>query len=206
MILHYDTETTGLPVAGQPSEHPGQPHIVSLSAALDDAQGVTRRVMSVIVSPVGYRLEDFPEAQKIHGITTETADRYGIDLTHALAMFESMVSQAHVLSAFNHHFDHKLLKIACARTGNADLRAEIATKSSICTMEAAATYLTAKKRISLKNAYMELFKTEVPGAHTSLGDTFASRKIYRELVRIGFTMTPASLAEKVYDTPLAATA
>lgn len=208
MILHYDTETTGLPVNGVPSEDPRHPHIVSLSAILDDDSGETRRVLSVLVRPDGkYRLEDFPEAQKVHGITTDTAERFGVSLSEAMEAFESMVMNADVLSAFNHHFDHKLLKIACARLPNDGhttgdiLRKRIASKSAICTMESAAKALTGKTRISLKNAYFDLFKEDNKQAHRSLGDAYASRRIYYELKTRGALPEPKSLAEKEYATP-----
>lgn len=205
MILHFDTETTGLPVPGVPSDDPRHPHIVSLSAILDDDDGNQRRVMSVIVRPDGYRLEDFPEAQNVHGITTDIATKYGVPLMDALEQFGNMLLPETVMSAFNHHFDHKLLKIACARCedkeyGN-DLRRNLALMSAVCTMEAAATALNGKKRISLKNAHFELFKEEARGAHTSLGDTYSSRRIYYELKKRGAVMEPKSLAEKEYAMP-----
>lgn len=36
-ILFYDTETNGLPLWREPSNHPGQPHITQLAAELCDA-------------------------------------------------------------------------------------------------------------------------------------------------------------------------
>jgi len=205
MLLHYDTETTGIPIAGQPSEHPGHPHIVSLSAVLDDDQGVARRVMSVIVKPNGYRLEDFPEAFNVHGITTDVAMKYGVDLADALEQFINLARFADVLSSFSHHFDFKLLKIGCARilptVGNA-WREYLETKASICTMETAAHHLIGRKRISLKNAFFEFFKTEIQkGKHGSLPDAYASRKIYYELKERGWLPPPTPLTRKVYDTP-----
>ena len=48
----YDTETTGLPLFREPSEHPGQPHLVQLAAALVDLD--TRETVAsldVVVRP-----------------------------------------------------------------------------------------------------------------------------------------------------------
>lgn len=213
MILFYDSETTGIPISGVPSEDPRHPHIVSLSAILDDEQGITRRVMSAIVQPNGFRTEDLPEAFKVHGITTETAEKYGRTLESVMAEFADIMIDADVLSAFNHHFDHKLLKIACARMPNdghytgADIREMISRRSAICTMESAANHLIGKKRISLKNAYFEMFKEEIQtGHHGSLEDTMASRRIYYALKAAGALMEPKSLVEKEYATPYVATA
>ena len=40
LAIFYDTETTGIPLFSEPSEHPGQPHIVQLAACLVDQQGL----------------------------------------------------------------------------------------------------------------------------------------------------------------------
>lgn len=56
-ILFYDTETSGLPLFHEPSEHPDQPHIVQLGACLVDPD--TRRVIStidLIVRPDGWEI------------------------------------------------------------------------------------------------------------------------------------------------------
>lgn len=68
----FDTETTGLPLFKEPSEHPGQPHIVQLGACLVDLD--SREVLStldVMIKPDGWLIPDKVDA--IHGITTEKA-------------------------------------------------------------------------------------------------------------------------------------
>jgi DNA polymerase-3 subunit alpha len=212
MILHKDFETTGIPVGGVPSNDPRHPWPVSLSAVLDDADGNIIGQMSVIIKADGrYKLEDFPEAQKVHGITTEQAESEGVQLEDALDQFAALMEKATIISAFNRHFDEKLFKIGCARyrskEGAGDvgemLRQQMEAKQGCCTMEAAAQFLIGKKRISLKNAYFELFKEETQTGqfHGSLSDTMASRRIYWELVKRGAAMGVKSLARKEYDTP-----
>lgn len=214
MILHFDFETTGFPIPGAPSSDPRHCKPVSLSAALDDANGIARRTMSMIVRPEGYALDDRtigddgkPTAFSIHGISNSTALKYGMPLNRVICDFVEMMHDATVISAFNTHFDEKIFKICCALLGNhgVPLREVMETKQSICTMEAAAANLIGKKRISLKNAYFEMFKQEIQlGHHGSLEDTMASRRVYWELVRRGHPMVPKSLAAKVYDTPYVA--
>lgn len=212
MIIFLDTETTGLNLHGVPSDDPRQPHIASLSAILDDDNGITRQVMSVLISPEGkYKLEDFPEAQKIHGITTERAEKYGWRLPKVLYELDDMARNAEILSGFNIFFDFKMIKIACAKFSASDpttseygeaIRNRLEEKSSICTMENAAANLIGKKRISLKNAYFEMFKEEIQlGHHGSLEDAMAARRVYYELKRRGHPMPPVSLARKEYDMP-----
>lgn len=216
MILHYDTETTGINLHGVPSNDPRQPHIVSLSAVLDDDQGVTRRVMSVIVRNSGIVIDERlmgddgkPTAFSIHGITNAMAEKFGVPLSDALMQFHQMCRPGTLLSGFNVLFDWKMIKIACARidaTAGEAMRQFFEDHiSTVCTMEAAASNLIGKKRISLKNAYFEMFKQEIQlGHHGSLEDTMASRRVYWELVRRGHPMVPKSLAAKVYDTPYVA--
>lgn len=216
MILHYDWETTGLFVHGVPSNDPKQPHGVSLSAVLDDDQGVVRRVMSVIVRPSGHTIDERlvgddgrPTAYSVNGISNALVGRFGVSLEAAMIGFAEMIEAAEVLSAFNHHFDHNFVKIGCARMPNdgsrtgEEIRALVATKSAVCTMESAAIHLIGKKRISLKNAYFDLFKeeTQTERYHGSLSDAMASRRIYWELKRRGALPDPKPLTEKVYDKP-----
>ena len=216
MILHYDWETSGLFINGVPSNDPKQPHGLSLSAVLDDDQGITRRVLSVLIKPHEFQVDERtvgddgrPTAYAVNGISNALLARYATSLERAMIEFAHMIEQADILSAFNHHFDHKFVKIGCARmpkdalrTGE-EIRALLATKSAVCTMEAAANHLIGKKRISLKNAYFELFKeeTQTERYHGSLSDAMASRRIYYELKRRGALPAPKPLAERAYDTP-----
>jgi DNA polymerase-3 subunit epsilon len=57
IAIFYDTETTGLPLFKEPSEHPDQPHIVQLAGCLVDLD--TRKTiasMDVIVKPDGWTI------------------------------------------------------------------------------------------------------------------------------------------------------
>jgi hypothetical protein len=75
--LVFDTETTGLPLFEQPSDHPDQPHLVQLGALLVDLD--TRRELAsvdLIVRPDGWVIGE--EVSKIHGITHELAMDVGV--------------------------------------------------------------------------------------------------------------------------------
>lgn len=212
MILHIDTETTGLNLHGIPSDDVRQPHMVSLSCVLDDAAGKTQAILSTLIIPEGHVIDERmagddggKTAFSIHGITNATAKRYGVPLHDVLADFGSMVRRADIISGFNIFFDFKMLKIGCARTGihGEKLRELMESRTGLCTMETAAAHLIGKKRISLKNAYFEMFKEEIQtGLHGSFEDVMASRRIYWELVRRGHPMEPKSLARKEYDAPM----
>jgi NAD(P)-dependent dehydrogenase (short-subunit alcohol dehydrogenase family) len=58
-VLFYDTETSGLPMFGQPSEHPDQPHVVQLGACLVDLDPwQTLATLDVMVRPEGWTIPD----------------------------------------------------------------------------------------------------------------------------------------------------
>lgn len=210
-MLTYDFETTGIPIPGQPSNHPAHPKPVSLSAILDDEDGVTRRVFSAIIKPEGWEIDERltdekgkPTAFSIHRITNAQAIKYGRPLVDVVADFIDMIMLTETMSAFNSHFDEKLFKISCHLIGSVgdNFRAVMETKQAICTMDAAANHLIGKQRISLKNAYFEMFhETTQDGAHGSLEDATAARRVFYELKRRGHTFKIKSLAAKEYDTP-----
>jgi DNA polymerase-3 subunit alpha len=212
MYLHIDCESTGLNVPGVPSEDPRQPHLASISAVLDDERGETQQILSVLVAPEGrYRLEDYPEAFKVHGITTAQAEKYGWRLPKVLYELDDMARNAEVISAYNIFFDFKLLKIACAKFSAMDkntseygvaIRDRLEAKSGICSMESAAQHLIGKKRISLANAHQDLFKSPARSGqyHGSMEDVMAHRRIFYELRARG-VLLPATPLKREYATP-----
>lgn len=120
--LFYDTETTGLPLFKEPSEHPDQPHIVQLAAALVDTD--SRDViasMDVIVRPDGWTIPD--EVAAVHGITTEHAADVGVPESLALSLFlELWAGRPRV--AHNEQFDARIIRIAQHRAGKLESELE----------------------------------------------------------------------------------
>ncbi|MEN4919407.1 3'-5' exonuclease [Achromobacter spanius] len=111
----YDTETTGLPLFNQPSEHPDQPHIVQLAAALVDLD--TRETVAsldVVVRPDGWIIPD--EVAAVHGITTEHAAAVGVPESLALSLFLELWGRRTRI-AHNEQFDARIIRIAQHRAG-----------------------------------------------------------------------------------------
>lgn len=111
--IFFDTETTGLPLFKEHSEHPSQPHIVQLAACLVDLD--TRKTiasMDVIVKPDGWTISD--EVAAIHGITTEHALDVGIPENVAVEMLLALWAQRTRI-AHNEQFDARIVRIACMR-------------------------------------------------------------------------------------------
>ncbi len=112
-VVFYDSETSGLPLWKQPSEHPDQPHIVQLGACLVDID--TRKVLStidVMCKPDGWLIPN--DVAEIHGITTEMAGDLGVPESLAVEMLLDMVSDRTRI-AHNESFDARIVRIACMR-------------------------------------------------------------------------------------------
>ena len=109
MILFFDTETTGLPNNwNAPVSDTGNwPRMVQLAFQLYDMNRTLIRSGSFLIKPDGYSIPS--DISRIHGITTERANREGKDLSLALLEFNSVVNSATLLVAHNMGFDEKII-------------------------------------------------------------------------------------------------
>lgn len=112
--LFYDTETSGLPDWHAPSEAPQQPHIVQIAAGLVDVESRAMiAAIDLIVAPDGWTIPD--EVVRVHGISTEIAQRYGVAELVALNTFLDLWSCADLRVAHNEPFDARIIRIALKR-------------------------------------------------------------------------------------------
>ena len=157
LAIFYDTETTGLPLFSEPSEHPGQPHIVQLAACLVDLD--TRNTiasMDVIIQPDGWTIPD--EVAAIHGITTEHAAAVGVPAKLALQLFLNLAT-GRLRIAHNEQFDARLVRIALLRHFNADVADEWKAGKSECTQILATPIVKAPPTAKMKAAGRHHFKS-----------------------------------------------
>ena len=179
MILFYDTETTGLPLFSEPSEHPEQPHIVQLAAALVDSK--TRKTVSsmdVIIKPWGWKIPE--EMTAIHGISHELAVNVGINLGEALSMFLSLLKNRKRV-AYNESFDSRIVRIAQHQTGfTEDALNEWKNGDKECAMRMAHKHvnLPKNKLPKLQEAYNHFFGVDFDGAHSAMADVNACIAVY----------------------------
>lgn len=197
MILFFDTETTGIPLRGKPSSDPGHARLVEFACILDDDQGNTRGVFSTIIKPNGFTVP--AEAAGVHGITTEIADRWGMDLLYALDTFDFMSRHAVQLVAHNPFFDFKMIKIECHRASRPDLRARLENVPQVDTMKPCTNICKILQKNprhaedwkwpKLEEAYGHFFGP-LPNAHRAIADVQACRRIYYQLVKLGVITSP----------------
>lgn len=182
--LIYDTETTGLPVWGEPSGDGVQPHLVQLAALLVDADTMEiLETMDVIVFPDGWEIPD--EVAEVHGITTEIAKEKGIPERDALEQFLALWNGCNRV-AFNRTFDQRIIRIALKRYSDEDTIDRWADKDSHeCAMLMAKPImkLPPKGRYGFKNprleqAYEHFTGKKLENAHNALADTAACMEVY----------------------------
>lgn len=192
MILFFDTETTGLVDSQMPLDWEGQPHLVQLAALLMEDDGTEHASMSVIIKPNGWTIPD--GAAKVHGITTELAERVGIPLESALVPFIGLRLNASVLCAHNIKFDAQIIKIAIER---ADFVYPMPPPVTMfCTMESASPIValpptermiaagyTKNKPPNLGECIRFFFDEEFVGAHDALVDVRACARVYFDIQR-----------------------
>lgn len=179
LALVYDTETSGIPLWKQPSEDPGQPHIVTLSASLVDV--FEKRIvasMDVIVKPDGWSIA--PEVVEIHGITEQAAMRFGIPEEVAVDALYALASAADFRIGFNEMFDARMIRIGLKRMGDEEAAEAFKAQQTQCMMRACHKIMGGKWP-KLTEAYRHFFGRELESAHTSRGDCNATLELFYAL-------------------------
>ncbi len=191
MALIFDTETTGLPLWKEPSDDPGQPHIVQLAAKLVNIE--TREViasMDVIVKPDGWTIPQ--DCIDIHGITNERAAAEGIPEKDAVDQLLTMIVEAEQhgvieLVGHNESFDRRIVRIGIKRhldplvAEGFPLPSDIwKDRASFCTMWKSKPYtnLPGNKHPKLTEAYQHFTGETMKGAHSAGGDVDGCMTVY----------------------------
>lgn len=195
MYVAFDTETTGLPIWGKPSDDPSQPHLVQLAMILLDDDHVERASFSMIIKPEGW--ESGPEALAAHGITTEMAMRLGVPEKLATDLYVSLVyGTGATVIAHNAPFDLRIMRIAMLRAGySKEWQAEQGEVNSYCTLKntthvvnlpptpkMVAAGFNKPKPPKLSECIQHFFGEELVGAHDALVDVRACVRVFRHLV------------------------
>lgn len=197
-FFFYDTETSGLPQYKEPSESPGQPHIVDFAGILTDADGNILAQYESLVQPDGWSISQ--ETIDIHGITNELAAEKGLPESVVVGKFLEMQAMARCRVGHNEAFDQRIMRIGIKRHGgrSQDERDAVAdqfkARPRFCTMNSSKRILLlpptekmkANKRMatwnkppSLQEAYEFFFPGEkIEGAHRAMTDTRAAMRVF----------------------------
>lgn len=206
----FDTETTGLYTPSMPSNHPDQPHILSIGAILADDTGAETDRFFSIIKPDGW---DIPEDSiKIHGITMERAMAEGRPGEEVMHEFLTFMGRARIRTGFNEPFDRRMVRIELYRLGRAideayghgvvefckpgeapaieSIREELADwwnygPPDYDVMKLAKDLMGVKKGFKLKDAYFYFLEREMPNAHSAIDDAHHTREILEYLIGRG---------------------
>lgn len=202
-ILFFDTETTGLPVNFyEPYTNiENWPRLVQLSWITEDTDTKEKKENDFIIRPEGFTIPD--AAAKIHNITTEIAERDGVNLRAALSDFVQDMLLADLQVAHNIEFDKNVICSEIYRTaiklmGEKELLLEFGfriqnyfmNKRPICTMKLGTNYTKIKtaggdyKWPKLIELYRHFFGRDFEGQHDALDDIRATRECFWEMVRL----------------------
>src|ERR1700687_2923769 len=109
MYLFFDTETTGLPLNWKApvSDLNNWPRLVQLAYLFYDRNGNKITGGDFIIKPEGFIIPK--DASRIHGISTERANKEGKPLQTVLDEFQGLIDEAEYLVAHNMSFDEKIM-------------------------------------------------------------------------------------------------
>lgn len=198
MRLFFDTETSGLPNFKEPSNSPIQPFLVQIAWILEDDGGKeVGRFHSLVIPPAGRTIPD--EATKLHGITTEMANKYGIKGATAAGLWSVLAQKADKVIGHNIDFDIRIMRIAMFQAGTMKPEAIDAVTDAVkakasCTCKLATKIVnlppTAKmiaagfrkpKSPNLQECYKHFFGEEFEGAHGAMEDVIACRNVFQAI-------------------------
>ncbi len=117
MYLIFDTETTGIPkdFRAPVSDSDNWPRCVQIAWQLHDDLGRIVEHQDYLVRPDGFNIPF--DAEKVHGISTELAEKEGIPLTEVLSMFLETLKKAKFVVGHNVNFDRNILGAEMYRLG-----------------------------------------------------------------------------------------
>ena len=188
MFLIFDTETTGLPKNWKAplTDYDNWPRMVQIAWQIHDIKGELVDVKNFIIKPENY---DIPfNAQKIHGISTERANKQGVDLSFVLEEFLNDVKNSKYIIGHNISFDNNIVGCELLRKGYSNI---LSNHSCLDTKDLSTDYCKIPggrggryKWPSLTELHFKLFDEDFAEAHNASADVEATARCFLELIRI----------------------
>ena len=189
MYLIFDTETTGLPKKWNApiSDINNWPRCVQLAWQIHDNLGNCIESKDFLIKPDGYNIPY--DSQKIHGISTELAERDGHDLLEVLTQFNEAVKNSKFIIGHNVKFDLNIMGCEFYRL-KVKNNLEVSKILDTC-YEKTATLCEIPggrggkyKFPTLTELHSYLFSTSFADAHNATADVEATTRCFLELIRI----------------------
>lgn len=202
MFIIFDTETTGLPrnYNAPLSDFDNWPRVVQIAWQLHDKTGNLLSSNSLIVRPDGFTIPF--NAEQIHGISTERAQREGVLLQEAVDLFVRDMKAAEYLCGHNIEFDINILGSEFLRLGLPNFfegKAVLDTKSDAVTEFCAIPGGKGGKFKwpTLTELYTKLFNATFEEAHNAAFDVAATAKCFFEVIRLNVLKVKELSADEI---------
>ena len=188
MYLIFDTETTGLPKSWSApiTDTDNWPRCIQIAWQLHDEMGNLIEHQDYLVKPEGFNIPY--DAERIHGISTELAQKQGISLAEVLEKFNIVLSKAKYVVGQNVGFDVNIM-------GCEFHRLNITTDLSQLPVLDTCTETTAEllklpggrggkfKLPTLTELHQYLFNQPFAEAHNATADVEATTRCFLELIK-----------------------
>ncbi|MFH4963433.1 DNA polymerase III subunit alpha [Gaetbulibacter sp. M235] len=189
MYLIFDTETTGLPKRWDApiSDTNNWPRCIQIAWQLHDAYGNCIEHQDYLVKPDGFNIPY--DAEKIHGISTELAQKQGISLIEVLQKFKETLNKTKFIVGQNVKFDLNIMGAEFFREGLDNVLQELPVLDT-CTEHTAALCQIPGGRYgkfklpTLSELHEFLFEERFVEAHNATADVEATTRCFFELIRL----------------------
>ncbi|MFY9241923.1 MAG: DNA polymerase III subunit alpha [Polaribacter sp.] len=189
MYLIFDTETTGLPKSWNApiTDTDNWPRCIQIAWQLHDEMGNLLENNDFLIQPDGFNIPF--DAERIHGISTELAQKDGIPLEKAIELFNEVLEKTKFIVGQNVEFDLNIMGCEFHRTS-------IQTKLNSLPILDTCTEKTALmcqlpggrygkfKLPTLTELHKHLFGIDFAEAHNATADVEATTRCFLELIRL----------------------
>lgn len=189
MYLIFDTETTGLPKNWNApiSDVDNWPRGVQIAWQLHDAMGNLIEHQDYLVKPEGFNIPY--EAEQIHGISTELAQKEGLPIQEVLERFLEALNKTKFIVGQNVGFDLNIMGAEFYRAQIQNPLQELPVLDT-CTEETAMLCQLPGGRggkfklPTLTELHQHLFGAPFDEAHNATADVEATSRCFLELLRL----------------------
>lgn len=205
MYLIFDTETTGLPkdYKAPVSDSDNWPRCVQIAWQLHDDLGKVVEHQDYLVRPEGFNIPF--DAEKVHGISTELAEKEGLPLSEVIALFMESLTRAKFVVGHNIDFDFKIVGAEMFRLGMENPLEQVPildtcteTTASLCQIPGGRGGKF--KLPTLTELHEFLFAEPFEEAHNATADVEATTRCFLELLRRQvFTVEELGVEQDYFD-------
>lgn len=204
MYLIFDTETTGLPKRWDApvSDVDNWPRAVQIAWQLHDEMGVVIEHQDYLIKPEGFNIPF--DAEKIHGISTELAQKQGVELQLVLEKFSHALEQAKFIVGQNVGFDVNIMGAEFYRMDSVNAMESLPVLDTCTEITASLCKIPGGrggkfKLPTLTELHEFLFHEPFAEAHNATADVEATTRCFFELIRKEvFTKEELDVSEDYY--------